>query len=80
MPSKKKPKKKGGPKAAAHAPTKVVAETSAAMVKDVDETEVDGNIEDVVVTEVDGNKEQKDSEGWVSICCCCLFIIGHYNF
>ena len=45
----KKSKKKGGSKAAAHAP--VVAETSAATVKDVD------------VTEVDGNKEQKDSEG-----------------
>ena len=63
----KKSKKKGGSKAAAHAPNKVVAETSAATVKDVD------------VTEVDGTKEQKDSEGWVSICCCCLFIIGHYN-
>jgi hypothetical protein len=50
MPSKKS-KKKGGSKAAVHAPTKAAAETTAAMVKDVD------------VTEVDGNKEQKDSEG-----------------
>lgn len=67
MPSKKS-KKKGGSKAAVHAPTKAVAETTAAMVKDVD------------VTEVDGNKEQKDSEGWVSICCCYSFIIGHNKF
>ncbi len=63
MPSKKKSKNKGRPKAVAHAPTKVVVENSAAMVKDVDETEEDGNIGDVVITEVDGNKEQKDSAG-----------------